>query len=129
MTIAEKERRWEKEKEVLMREQKIKAEKAKFKKPMSMQKKMLLYVFINCTVVQVYAMVVMVALRDLSALYTLITAVVGEAFALAIYEIKALRENSSEHGTTVLQMKRAFEKEDREGLPVDTETGLGPGEV
>lgn len=36
MTIAEKERRWEKEKETLLREQKIKAEKAKFKKPMSM---------------------------------------------------------------------------------------------
>ena len=32
MTIAEKEKKWQKEKEILIREQKIEAERAKFKK-------------------------------------------------------------------------------------------------
>ena len=119
MTIAEKEKRWAKRKEVLIREQKLKADMAKYKKPLSMSKKMLIYIVVNCTVVQVYAMVAMFVLQDLSALYALITAVVGETIAFFIYEIKAARENTSEHGTTVLAMKRQHELEDRE--PVQPE--------
>ncbi len=121
MTIAEKEKRWAKRKEVLIREQKLKADMAKYKKPLSMSKKMLIYIVVNCTVVQVYAMVAMFVLQDLSALYALITAVVGETIAFFIYEIKAARENTSEHGTTVLAMKRQHELEDRE--PVQPEPG------
>ena len=121
MTIAEKEKRWAKRKEVLIREQKLKADMAKYKKPLSMSKKMLIYIVVNCTVVQIYAMVAMFVLQDLSALYALITAVVGETIAFFIYEIKAARENTSEHGTTVLAMKRQHELEDRE--PVQPEPG------
>ena len=121
MTIAEKEKRWAKRKEVLIREQKLKADMAKYKKPLSMSKRMLIYIVVNCTVVQVYAMVAMFVLQDLSALYALITAVVGETIAFFIYEIKAARENTSEHGTTVLAMKRQHELEDRE--PVQPEPG------
>lgn len=121
MTIAEKEKRWAKRKEELIREQKLKADMAKYKKPLSMSKKMLIYIVVNCTVVQVYAMVAMFVLQDLSALYALITAVVGETIAFFIYEIKAARENTSEHGTTVLAMKRQHELEDRE--PVQPEPG------
>lgn len=121
VTIAEKEKRWAKRKEVLIREQKLKADMAKYKKPLSMSKKMLIYIVVNCTVVQVYAMVAMFVLQDLSALYALITAVVGETIAFFIYEIKAARENTSEHGTTVLAMKRQHELEDRE--PVQPEPG------
>lgn len=121
MTIAEKEKRWAKRKEVLIREQKLKADMAKYKKPLSMSKKMLIYIVVNCTVVQVYAMVAMFVLQDLSALYALITAVVGETIAFFIYEIKAARENTSEHGTTVLAMKRQHELADRE--PVQPEPG------
>ena len=121
MTIAEKEKRWAKRKEVLIREQKLKADMAKYKKPLSMSKKMLIYIVVNCTVVQVYAMVAMFVLQDQSALYALITAVVGETIAFFIYEIKAARENTSEHGTTVLAMKRQHELEDRE--PVQPEPG------
>lgn len=121
MTIAEKEKRWAKRKEVLIREQKLKADMAKYKKPLSMSKKMLIYIVVNCTVVQVYAMVAMFVLQDLSALYALITAVVGETIAFFIYEIKAAKENTLEHGTTVLAMKRQHELEDRE--PVQPEPG------
>ena len=121
MTIAEKEKRWAKRKEKLIREQKLKADMAKYKKPLSMSKKMLMYIVVNCTVVQIYAMVAMFVLQDLSALYALITAVVGETIAFFIYEIKAARENTSEHGTTVLAMKRQHELEDRE--PVQPEPG------
>lgn len=36
LTIAEKEKKWEKEKELLIREQKIEAERAKYKKKLTM---------------------------------------------------------------------------------------------
>lgn len=121
LTIAEKEKKWEKEKEILIRKQKLDAEKAKFKKKLTMSKKILLYIVVNCTVVQVYSMIVMFLLQDLSALYSLITAVVGEAFSFFIYEYKTTKENSTENGTTVLAMKRQYELEDRE--PVQLEPG------
>lgn len=78
-----------------------------------MSKKILIYIVLNCTIVQIYAMVVMVLLRDLSSLYALITAVIGEAFSFFIYEYKATKENTSEYGSTVLSMKRQYELEDR----------------
>lgn len=119
LTIAEKEKKWEKEKEILIREQRLEAEKAKYKKKLTMQKKILIYITINCTIVQIYAMVVMFLLRDLSALYALITAVIGEAFSFFIYEYKTTKENSTENGTTVLAMKRQYELEDRESSPLE----------
>ena len=121
LTIVEKEKKWEKEKEILIREQKIEAERSKFKKKLSMSKKILIYIVLNCTIVQIYAMVVMVVMQDLSQLYALITAVIGEAFSFFIYEYKATKENSSEHGSTVLSMKRQYELEDRG--PVQPEPG------
>ena len=66
-------------------------------------------------------MVVMVVMQDLSSLYALITAVVGEAFSFCIYEYKATKENTSENGSTVLAIKRQYELEDRG--PVQPEPG------
>lgn len=52
------------------------------------------FIFINCTVVEIYSMWVMYKLADLSALYTLITAVVGESVTFITYAVKSTKENT-----------------------------------
>ena len=59
---------------------------------------------INCIMLEIYAMVVMYKLNDLSALPILITAVIGESISFAIYCLKAYFAKRSEEN-----MK--FEKE------------------
>ena len=49
----------------------------------------------NCTIIEIYALVVMAIFADLSALTTLIVAVVGECVSLASYMIKSMHENTS----------------------------------
>lgn len=88
---------WEEEKKVLAIKKEIEEEKKKLKpkkEKLSTTKIFVILILINCTVVEIYAMGVMFYFRDLSALYTLITAVVGESITFATYCIKATKENS-----------------------------------
>ena len=48
-------------------------------------------ILINCMVVEVYSMWVMYKLVDLSALYTLIGAVISESVSFAIYCAKSFK--------------------------------------
>lgn len=64
------------------------------KKKLSTSKLLVGFIFINCVIVEVYAMWVMYALADLSALSVLITAIIGETFAYAVYSIKSAKENT-----------------------------------
>ena len=52
------------------------------------------YIFVSCTVVQIYSMVAMWHFGDLSALYSLIGATVGEVGAFCAYAAKSAKENS-----------------------------------
>lgn len=52
------------------------------------------YIFISCTVVQIYSMVAMWHFGDLSALYSLIGATVGEVGAYCAYAAKSAKENT-----------------------------------
>ncbi|MCD7785781.1 MAG: hypothetical protein LUH18_09485 [Oscillospiraceae bacterium] len=54
------------------------------------------YIFLNCTVVEVYSMVVMWKLQNLDALYALITAVVAESVSFAVYAAKSYNETKQE---------------------------------
>lgn len=59
-------------------------------------KVLMAYIFINCTAIEVYSMVAMWHLSDLSALYSLITSVVTETMAFAVYCAKAYSETREE---------------------------------
>lgn len=54
------------------------------------------YIFLNCTAVEVYSMVVMYKLQNLDALYSLITAVITESISFAVYAAKSYNETKQE---------------------------------
>lgn len=59
--------------------------------------KILMYIILlNCSVVEIYSMWIMYYLRDLSALYSLIGAVIGESISYAIYSAKSFNETKEE---------------------------------
>lgn len=66
------------------------------KKKVSTTKLLMLFIFINCTVVEGYSMWVMYTLGDLSALYALIGAVITESISFAVYCVKAFNETKEE---------------------------------
>ena len=59
-------------------------------------KQLMLFIFLSCTIVEIYSMYVMYAFQDLSALQSLITAVIGEVMAFAVYAIKSYKETKQE---------------------------------
>lgn len=52
------------------------------------------YIFASCTVVQIYSMAAMWHFADLSALYSLIGATVGEVISYCAYAAKSAKENT-----------------------------------
>ena len=64
------------------------------KKKISTSKLLIGFIFINCIVVEISSMWVMYTLADLSALSVLMTAIIGETFAYAVYSIKSTKENT-----------------------------------
>lgn len=64
------------------------------KKPPNASKVALAYIFLSCTAVQLYSMAAMWHFADLSALYSLIGATVGEAISYCAYAAKATKENT-----------------------------------
>lgn len=73
-------------------------------KKISTSKLLIAFLFINCTVIEIFtgwAMVKMLAIAlvtgisiDFTPLVALIGAVVGEVFGYAIYSLKAMKENT-----------------------------------
>lgn len=101
-----KEVKWEKEKALLERKQKLKQEKKEFKNKNKIptSKKLITFLFINCTCIEIFTGWAIVKMLD-SALYagtmidftplvTLIGTVVGEVIAYAVYAVKATKENT-----------------------------------
>ena len=64
------------------------------KKKITTSKLLIGFIFVNCIVVEVYAMWAMYKLADLSALSVLVTSIIGETIAYAIYSVKSMKENS-----------------------------------
>lgn len=83
------EKLYEKEKDIRERENRIRNNKK-----LSTTKLIVLFIFVNCTVIEAYSMWIMYRLADSDALDTLISTVVGEGITFAIYAFKAAKENS-----------------------------------
>lgn len=79
------------------------------KKKVSTTKLLMLFIFINCTVVEAYSMWVMYTLDDLSALYALIGAVITESISFAIYCVKAFNETKEEERIRLEREKFEYE--------------------
>ena len=75
---------------------------------MSTGKKLTIFLLVNFTIVEIYTLYIMYFLRDISALPSLITVVIGEVIALMVYQVKSLKENTANTGFMYeLKMKDA----------------------
>lgn len=107
--ITIKEHRWQREKEVLERKYKLKQEKREFKKQflpkISTSKLLILFLFINCTIIELFTGFVTLKSLDLTTLtmanpdftplIALIGAVVSEVVGYAVYALKSAKENTA----------------------------------
>ena len=64
-------------------------------------------ILINCSVIEIYSMFVMYHFADLTALYSLIGAVIGESLSFAIYCFKSFNE-TKEEARTQLERDKFF---------------------
>ena len=107
--ITIKEHRWRREKEVLERKYKLKQEKREFKKQflpkISTSKLLIIFLFINCTIIELFTGFVTLKSLDLTTLtmanpdftplVALIGAVVSEVVGYAVYALKSAKENTA----------------------------------
>ena len=105
--VEKEERRWQLEKPLRERQAAVRKSKAEFenkKRKISTSKLLIIFLFVNCTLIEIFtgwAMVKMLSLAfvagtmiDFTTLVALIGAVVGEVFGYAIYSLKATKENT-----------------------------------
>lgn len=97
---------WKRKKRLLDKRKALRKSKLEYlpKLKISTTKLVMLFIFLNCTAVEVYSMWVMVEMQDISGLYALITAVVGETMSFLIYALKSTKENT-EGGIVYEKMK------------------------
>lgn len=107
--ITIKEHRWQREKEVLERKYKLKQEKREFKKQflpkIPTSKLLIFFLFLNCTIIELFTGFVTLKNLDLTTLtmtnpdftplVTLIGAVVSEVVGYAVYALKSAKENTA----------------------------------
>lgn len=107
--ITIKEHRWQREKDVLERKYKLKQEKKEFKKrflpKISTSKLLIFFLFINCTIIELFTGFVTLKSLDLTTLtmanpdftplVALIGAVVSEVVGYAVYALKSAKENTA----------------------------------
>ena len=101
-------KRWDIEKEILDKKISVEQEKEEYKqkrrKKISTSKLLILFLFINCTLIEIFTGIItwkMVTIGlmmgmgiDLSPLVALIGAVVSEVIGYSIYSLKAIKENT-----------------------------------
>lgn len=108
---------WSKEKQILEREYSLKEDKRSFeqkhkRKKMSTSKKLITFLFVNCTVIELFVLWVTVqslhlamltdTIIDFTPLVTLVGAIVSEVIGYAVYAIKSAKENC-EGGVVYMQ--------------------------
>ena len=116
---------WEQKKIILQEKNAIKKEKQQFKKKkkVATSKVLISFLFINCTLIELFTGYVILKSFDLayavgygvdfSPLVALIGAVVGEVIGFAIYAIKSAKENS--RGGIVYEMAMIEQNIDMKG--------------
>ena len=107
-TINEEEKNWEIERENIKRRNKIREEYDELTRTpstkLSTSKKALIFLFISCTIIEIFTIWVTIQslslafamglMPDFTPLVTLIGTVVGEVIALGAYYAKAAKENT-----------------------------------
>lgn len=109
--LIKEEQDWAKNKQLLKRKIKIEKDKAKLrnslkdKSKLTTTKLLILFLFINCTIIEIFTgwatiQSLQLALQtglapDFTPLVTLIGAVVGEVIGFAVYAAKSTKENTS----------------------------------
>lgn len=106
--LTKEEQMWEKEKSKIERKQKLEADKKstlqKQKRKISTTKLLIAFLFINCTLIELFTgwaiiqsiqlAAIMAISPDFSPLIALIGAIVSEVMGFAIYAIKSTKENT-----------------------------------
>lgn len=124
--LEKKLQQWEKKREYIIAKEKIKAEKQEIKnkyKP-STSKFLMAFLFINCSIIEIYTMfVIILSMKmgfeaDFGPLQMLITAVVAQVIGYAIYSLKASKENSAGgivYETAIRKMETEEDQEESVG--------------
>lgn len=122
---------WNAEKIILERKQKLREEKREMRKPkkMSTTKFLIGFLFINCTLVELFtgwatAQSLKISYAtgnpmDFSPLVALIGAVVTEVMGFAVYAVKATKENTA-NGITYMMAQQSLNN--NESNPVEEDT-------
>lgn len=103
--VTQLEKNWEEEKDLIIRSNKVKEEKKKLKsKKVSTTKLLVVFLFVNCTLIELFTGYVTIKSFDLALinggspeltpLVTLIGAVVSEVIGFAVYSLKSMKENT-----------------------------------
>lgn len=111
LNLAKKKKKWQQEKLIIQQEADLEKEQLAFKeqnkvekkKKISTSKKIILFLFINCSVIEIFTGIITImdlhlvsqtGMVDFTPIVTLIGAVVGEIIGFAIYAAKAAKENT-----------------------------------
>lgn len=125
--LNKKKEKWQLEKELLQEQIELKKQKLKFfelnkiiKKQTSTTKRIILFLFINCSLIEIFTGVITIinlhlaattgAMIDFTPIVTLIGAVVSEVIGFAIYAVKATKQNTR-NGIVFEQMMNKYNME------------------
>lgn len=128
--ISSQEKLWSKEKGLLEREYKMKAERKSLKDKfrdkrdkIANSKLLIWFLFMNCTIIELFTIWVIskelvlaengILIPDLSPLMALITTVVAEVIGFGIYAVKSTKENT-QGGIVYEAAMKAFEQDDKD---------------
>ena len=95
--------------------EKIKHSNDEKRQHLSFSKIAVIFIFINCFIIELYSMVVMVLFHDLTSLGSLVMAVLGQCVSLMGYFIKSTKENTSQgivYETAMYELKTGTTEED-----------------
>ena len=136
--LNKKKEKWQLEKELLQEQIELKKQKLKFfelnkiiKKQSSTTKRIILFLFINCSLIEIFTGIITMinlhlaattgAMIDFTPIVTLIGAVVSEVIGFAIYAVKATKQNTR-NGIVFEQMMNKYNTENN--TITDDETNM-----
>ena len=142
--LQRQEQEWQKEKEILEKQYSLQEDKKSFseqhrRKKLTTSKKLITFLFINCTVIELFVLYITIRSMilaetimlspDFTPLVTLVGAIVSEVIGYAVYAIKAAKENCA-NGITYMKVQHELEAgpvntPQDEDIPEDDETPQG----
>ena len=101
--LQKQKQQWKIQKDLIIQQEQLKNQKREIKnkyKKLTTTKLLILFLFLNCTVIEIITFILtfksfQTGAPDFSALQMLITAVVGQVVSFSIYSLKSLKQNTS----------------------------------